>query len=69
MATNTMAPGYRAPLRHQSTNAFDGVGPGLWRCSRCHTPGTYSNPLDVVPAPEPDGPYSHVFVHRGGCAA
>lgn len=69
MATNTMSPGYRAAPRHQPHNAFDGVGPGLWECHRCHQPGTFANPLDVVPAPDPDGPYSHVFEHRAGCVS
>lgn len=69
MTTNTMAPGYRAAPRHQSHNAFDDVGPGLWQCHRCGGAGTFSNPLDVVPAPDPDGPHSHVFTHREGCSA
>lgn len=69
MTANTMAPGYRAPLRHPVHNAFDDVGPPLWRCSRCHGPGTYASPLDIAPAPDPDGPYSNVFVHRNGCVA
>lgn len=69
MTVDRLAPGYRAAPRHQPRSAFDGVGPGLWRCSRCHGPGTYANPLDVVSAPVSGGPYSHVFVHREGCIA
>lgn len=68
-AVDRLAPGYRAAPRHQPHNAFDGVGPGLWRCSRCHGPGSFSNPLRIVEAPDRSGPYSHVFVHESGCAA
>lgn len=68
MTGNTLAPGYRAPLRHQVRGAFDDVGAASWRCSRCQTAASYSNPLVLIPAP-PDGPYSHVFIHREGCAA
>lgn len=68
MATNTMAPGYRAPIRHQVRGAFDDVGAGTWCCSRCHTGATYANPLVLVKAPA-GSPYSHVFIHREGCVA
>lgn len=50
------------------TKAFEGVGPQLWRCARCHTGATYSNPLVLTPAPA-GSPYSHLFIHREGCAA
>ena len=66
MTTNTMAPGYRAAPRHQVRSAFDGVGAALWRCSACRSGATYSKPLVLIPAPA-DSPYSHVFIHRGGC--
>lgn len=68
MTLDRTAPGYRAAPRHQVRNAFDGVGPAMWRCSQCHTPATYSNPLVLLPAPS-GSPYSHVFVHREGCIA
>lgn len=68
-AVDRTAPGYRAPLRHPQLSSFDGVGPGLWRCSRCHLPGSFSNPLRLVDAPDRIGSYSHLFVHDKGCAA
>jgi hypothetical protein len=49
------------------TKAFKDVGPQLWTCSRCGGRGTYANPLDVELPPDPDGPYSQLFVHRKAC--
>ena len=49
------------------SRSLEGVGPQLWECHRCGGRGTFRNPLDVVPAPDPDGPYSHVFAHREEC--
>ena len=56
-------------LAKPARDAFAGVGPQLWQCHRCGRTGTFSNPLDVVPATDPAGPYSHLFAHREECPA